>query len=128
MKAAYVDTSCLVAIAFEERGAGVLARRLGAFDELISSNLLEAELLAAFLREGLDAGDAGSLLGAISWVVPDRPLHRELGRVFRAGRVRGADAWHLASALYLGEEPGDLTFLSLDQPQVAVAKALGFKT
>ena len=40
MKAAYVDTSCLVAIAFGEKGAASLGRRLEGFDELFSSNLL----------------------------------------------------------------------------------------
>ena len=42
MNLAHVDTSALVA--FGERGAGALARRLEKYDELLSSNLLEAEL------------------------------------------------------------------------------------
>ena len=36
MKVAYVDTSCLVAIAFGERGTAALARRLAGFDEVES--------------------------------------------------------------------------------------------
>lgn len=50
MNAAYVDTSCLVAIAFGEAGGARVLRRMQGFDELVSSNLLEAELLAAFAR------------------------------------------------------------------------------
>jgi predicted nucleic acid-binding protein len=121
---AYVDTSCLVAIAFGERGASAMARRLDAFDELIASNLLEAELRAAFARERV-APDAG-LLAALTWIVPDRPLHKEIARVLDAGYVRGADCWHLASALYVSGDPGAIAFLTLDARQGKVAGALGF--
>ena len=38
------------AIAFDKPGAAVCARRLDGFDRLISPNLLEAELRAAFAR------------------------------------------------------------------------------
>lgn len=126
MKVAYVDTSCLVAIAFGERGAPALGRRLESFDVLAASDLLAAELRSAFLREGL--GEEPGMLGAISWVVPDRPLHAEIGRVLEAGYVRGADCWHLASALYLAEDAAAISFLTLDSRQAAVASALGFRS
>jgi len=122
--AAYVDTSCFVAIAFGERGATALARRLAAFDELLASNLLEAELRAAFAREGIT--DEPDALAAITWISPDRPLRPEIVRVLEAGYVRGADCWHLATALYLAPDPGELTFLTLDARQRGVAEALGF--
>jgi predicted nucleic acid-binding protein len=125
MKVAYVDTSCLVAIAFGERGATALARRLARFDMLTASNLLEAELRSAFLREGVSVEPA--LLDAISWIVPDRPLHPEIARTLDAGYVRGADCWHLATALYLAEDPATLWFLTLDHRQRAVATTLGFR-
>lgn len=124
MKAAYVDTSCFVAIAFGERGATALARRLAAFDELLASSLLEAELRAAFAREGI-AGEPHAL-SAITWISPDRPLRPEIVRVLETGYVRGADCWHLATALYLAPDPGELTFLTLDVRQRGVAEALGF--
>lgn len=124
MKLAYVDTSCLVAVAFGERGGTALARRLRAFDALVSSNLLEAELRSAFLREAVEADSA--FLEAVSWVVPDRPLTAEIATVLAAGYVRGADCWHLASALYLAEDPGAISFLTLDKRQRTVARALGF--
>ena len=50
MTVAYVDTSALVAIAFGEPGGAALGRRLGTFSVLLSSNLLEAELRAAYSR------------------------------------------------------------------------------
>ncbi|HEV2641964.1 MAG TPA: PIN domain-containing protein [Candidatus Elarobacter sp.] len=119
-----MDTSCLVAIAFGERGAAGLARRLATFDELVSSNLLEAELRAAFVREAVDADPEA--LASISWIVPDRPLHAEIARVLEAGYVRGADCWHLATALYLAGHASAITFLTLDARQRDIARVLGF--
>ena len=124
MRVAYVDTSCLVALEFNERGAAALARRLGGFDRLVAANLLEAELRAACLREGRDAPAAA--LQAISWVVPDRPLTPEIARVLHAGYVRGADCWHLATALYVAGDATAISFMTLDAAQGRVARALGF--
>jgi hypothetical protein len=90
----------------------------------VSSNLLEAELRATFAREGLVP--AGELFDWMKWVLPDRPLAPELGRVFAAGYLRGADAWHLACALYATSNPADIAFLTLDTRQAAVARRLGF--
>jgi predicted nucleic acid-binding protein len=124
MTIAYVDSSCFVAISFGERGAKALSRRLDGFDELVASNLLEAELSAAFAREGV-ALDR-ELFAAVSWIVPDRPLHAEIARVLEAGYVRGADCWHLAAALYLSEDPRAIAFVTLDERQGVVAGVLGF--
>src|SRR6266446_6337977 len=100
MKAAYVDSSCLVAVAFAEAGSAPLRRSLKSYDLLLSSNLLEAELRAALRREKVRA-DPGALLSAISWVYPDRPLTSEIMLVLGTGYVRGADLWHLAVALFI---------------------------
>ncbi len=124
MKVAYVDTSSMVAVAFGERGATAVARRLRAFDELVSSNLLEAELRGAFAREEVPFVD--ELIVPLTWILPDRPLSAELRHALMAGYMRGADLWHLATALYLAEDPGDLTFVTLDQRQQDVAASLGF--
>lgn len=126
MNVAYVDTSCLVALAFGERGATALARRLEGFDRLVSSNLLEAEFRAVCAREGLEPD--GAMLAAFSYVLPDRPLESEIGQVLAAGQVRGADCWHLAMALYLAGDPSLISFVTLDQKQRAAAKTLGFAT
>lgn len=121
---AYLDTSCLVAIAFDEPGAGDLAQRLDGFDELFSSNLLEAELRAAFVREEVPM-DPG-FVEPISWILPDRPLGPEIAQALSIGYLRGADLWHLACALYVVERPGSLTFLTRDDRQRDVADRLGF--
>lgn len=126
MSLAYVDTSCLVAIAFGERGAAAIARRLEGFDELLSANLLEAELRSSFSRE--EVAFEPDLLSWITWVLPDRPLGRELARTLEVGHLRGADLWHVACALYLAEDPPKLSFVTLDGRQRAVAEALGFGT
>ena len=126
MNRACVDTSVLIAIAFGEAGGTALARDLDGFDELFAANLLEAELRAAFVREAV-VPDA-SLLGPLTWIIPDRPIGAEIERVLTTGYLRGADAWHLACALYLAPDPAEFTFLTLDDHQEAVAAALGFAT
>jgi len=126
MSVAYVDTSCLIAVAFGEPGADVLAQRLDEYSVLASSNLLEAEFKSALMREGVE-GDGG-VTGNITWVLPDRRLTSELESVLVAGYLRGADLWHVATALYLAESPGDVDFISLDAAQVDVAARLGFLT
>ena len=125
MRVAYIDTSTLVAIAFNERGAAAFARRLDEFSRLLSSNLLEAELRAAFTREGHRFEPR--LVSGIEWVLPDRPLTHEFEKVLQVGYVRGADLWHLATALYLAREPSEISFVTLDDRQRTVAAALGFQ-
>lgn len=124
MKVAYVDTSCLVAIAFGEPGSGSIVRRLRTFDDLVSSNLLEAEVLTTFARERIDPDPA--VFGDIAWILPDRPLHDEIARVLANGYLRGADCWHLATALFVAPEPSSIAFITLDARQRVVARALGF--
>jgi len=125
MRLAYIDTSCLVAIAFGEAGAAKAASRLERMDRLFASNLLEAELRSALAREKLSADPAG-LLSSITWVYPNRPLSGEFERVMVEGHVKGADLWHLACALFLSPAPKDLAFLTLDKRQEEVARRLGF--
>ena len=125
MKAAYVDTSCLVAIAFDEPRGAEVASRLGEQDILLSSNLLEAEFRAALARESAELDEA--LFSWITWVLPDRPLSVEISRVLQAAYLRGADLWHLSTAIYVTSDPGDLTFLTLDGRQAEVAEVLGFR-
>ena len=124
MAFAYVDTSCLVAVAFGEKGSAAAARRLEQFDEVFSSNLLEAELRSAFRREGVE--EDPDVLSPISWIVPDRPLGPEIATVLSTGYLRGADCWHVATALYLAGDPAAMTFLTLDLRQRAIASTLGF--
>ena len=125
MSIAYVDTSVLTAVAFDEPGATEYARRLDDFTRLISSNLLEAELRAAFARENLLFRETA--VARIDWILPDRPLASEYATVLGIGYLRGADLWHVATALYVSPRPDDLWFATLDTRQGAVAQALGFQ-
>lgn len=126
MTIGYVDTSCLIAVAFGEPGAESLARRLESYDQLVSSDLLEAELRSALKREGVEGGH--DLLDGLSWALPDRRLTAEIDRALAARYLRGADLWHIATALYVAESPGDVDFLTLDAAQRDAAAALGFPT
>ncbi len=122
-----MDTSCLVAIALAEPGAGRAAQRLEQFDQRFSSNLLEAELRSALAREQQNR-EPVELLSRITWVFPNRPLNPEFRAVLSHGYVKRADLWHISCALFLSPDPHEITFLTLDQRQRRIAAALGFAT
>lgn len=126
MTVAYIDTSCLVTIALDEPGAARIARRLASFEELLSSNLLEAELRSVLRREQV-AADGSPLIAGIAWVYPDRPLTAEFTTILEAGSVRGADLWHLAVALFV-DPRREIAFVTLDDRQKEIARALRFAT
>ena len=86
---AYVDTSALDAIALTVSFGPAIASRLDGFTSLLASNLLEAELRAAFAREQLDF--ESRLVTDIRRVLPDRPLTPELATVLESGYLRGVD-------------------------------------
>jgi hypothetical protein len=125
VSAAYVDSSALVAVAFDEPGAGHVRAALRGCNPLFSANLLEAELRSALLRERID-GDPAALLAPISWVLPNRVLAHELRTALAVGHLRGADLWHVACALYLSPDATGLRFVSRDQAQRNIAAKLGF--
>ncbi|MBX3029545.1 MAG: PIN domain-containing protein [Chloroflexi bacterium] len=120
-----MDTSWLAAIAFGQPGHEHLAETLGAFEQRFAAGLLEAELWSACHREGVEPST--SLVDGLAWVRPGRSLRPEIEQVLAAGDVRGADLWHLACALYLTPDPGELAFLTADQRQADVAAALGLQ-
>ena len=126
MKLAYVDTLCLVAVALNEPRGRETTESLALFHRLVASNLLEAELRSALARERVQA-DCAPLLSGINWVFPDRPLTTEFREVLGLGRVKGADLWHLACALFLKRRLAGLSFLTLDRRQRELAEALGFE-
>lgn len=125
MSVAYVDTSVLTAIAFDESGAETMARRMDGFDRLISSNLLEAELRSVFAREQLHFPETA--VAGVDWILPDRSLAAEFATVLRTGHLRGADLWHVATALFVFPKMSNLWFATLDARQNAVAADLGFQ-
>jgi hypothetical protein len=126
MTLAYVDSSVVTAIALEESGVGELLGRLQRFQQVFSAPLLEAEVRSAAKREGVPVDEGW--FGAVTWFNPARSVGPEIIRVLDVGYIRGADCWHLATALRLAEEPAQLTFLTLDLRQREIAAALGFAT
>lgn len=123
MSVAYVDSSCLVAMALGEPSGGAARRELGRHERLFASNLLEAELRAALAREKVKWSAA--LVAPIGWMLPDRPLGPEMQRALAVGYLRGADLWHVACALYLSAELAPPVFVTLDARQREVVTALG---
>jgi predicted nucleic acid-binding protein len=124
--AAYVDSSAIVTVGLGERGWEAVAAQLDRFDPLWSADLMEAEVRSTFAREGL--AFPATLLSSIERIHPDRRLEPEIARVFERGYLKGADAWHLAVALSVAEDPGEITFITLDERQREVAAKLGFQT
>ena len=126
--AAYVDGSALLAIALDEPAGPDLARRLDGFATLLSSNLLEAELRAAFIREGR-AFDYATWLSRVFWVFPNRSLGGEMDEALRVRYLRSGDLLHIATALYAVSNYGiELAFITLDNAQRELAAGLGFVT
>jgi predicted nucleic acid-binding protein len=124
MKAAFVDSSVIVALALGESAASEVRTRLRQFDRVFASRLLEAELASACRRE--DIPFDARFLDAIEWVGMSHSLRTEIARVLEHGYVRGADCQHLATALYLSPAPSSLTYVTLDMRQQDVARLLGF--
>ncbi len=122
---AYVDSSCLVAIALREPAAQGIKTQLARFTHLVAHPLVEAEVLCACHRE--DALAPESDLDRLTWVSAPEAMRATTRRVLAVGCVRGADALHLATALEIAARPRDLTFLTLDTRQRDIAKKLGFR-
>ena len=82
---------------------------------------------AAFGRLRLEFDDG--LLSDIEWIFPGRSLTKEIKDALTVAYLRGADLWHIATALYVKDTVvGGMTFFTLDNRQRAVASNLGFAT
>lgn len=128
MKSAFFDTSALASVLFNEPSSPAVQNILEDIETVRASSLLEAEIRSAAAREALDQREVDVVLSKVEWVLPDRPLSQELRVVASCGiHLRGADAWHLACALYLAGDPANLPFVTLDGDQAKVASHLGFK-
>jgi predicted nucleic acid-binding protein len=130
VSAAYLETSFFVAVVFGEPGAARLQRILASYDRLLASDLLIAEALSAAVREGVDVDHLWPALTAVTLVLPSRSLEAEMRQALDLGRLRGADLWHVACALFVAGAAarGELAFLSRDTAQRTVARRLGFAT
>ena len=123
MSVAYADASIFASLEFREPDAARIRRRLAGFGAVVTSVLTEAELASALKRERIVLPHS-PLTGVQLIGTPD-PLSGEIQTVLGAGYLRGADCWHVAVALNYAPAR-DLTFLSLDKAQRAVAAQLGF--
>ena len=127
MNVIYIDTSVLVSLFFEDSTENSqLSRLLKEADEVVSSTLIEAEFLSVLHREKVNINTGIDYLKQISLVIPDRSISKELKTVFSKAYVRGADAFHLACALYLDPKASEIKFLTADKQQQKAAQLIGF--
>ncbi len=121
-----IDSSALVAIAFNEPSASALTETINKCEKVIISNFLEAKLRSAFARESVEIPE--SWPPGIGWTAPDRPLTNELAIALDAGISSGENLWHVASALYAVEDPRQIDSLRpLDHKPESVAREIGFE-
>jgi len=67
------------------------------------------------------------MLDAVSLIATSDSLVEECSQVLELGYLRGADLWHLATAIFVaGQHRDELIFISLDDRQRGQAKKLGF--
>jgi len=126
LKSAFVDTSFLASVVFNEPAGTAMAKTLRTYQALYASDLLVAELLAAAVRESVASSAVLPILHSIAIVVPDRSIESEIQEVLSHGYLRGADVWHLACALFVaGGDRSALSFLTRDAKQGRSAAALG---
>lgn len=123
---ACVDTSVLVAIGLDQATARAGRTQLARAERLWACPLLPAEFASAFRR--LEVATPWHRIAGIRLLHPPRSLAPEIARVLDAGYLRGADCWHLATALWLAPDPAELLFLTLDDRQREIAQRLGFQT
>ena len=129
MKAIYVDSSVIVSILFREPHSKKLLEIINQTSSTCySSQILEAEVYASATRENIVLAEAHKLLMHINLLLPERSLRKEYKEIFSAGYCRGADAYHIACALYLDPERTNLIFLTADQRQQEVAKKVKLTT
>lgn len=132
---AYVDTSALVKLLFQEPGSDLALRAWNAADARVASVLVYTEAraaLAAARRERrLTPNGATRALRRLDerWVELHRvaatePLARAGGELAQREGLRGADALHLATALQAARGT-ELLFLTWDRELAEAASRCG---
>lgn len=124
----YVDSSAILAILFEEsRGSDYAILLQKHKKRIFSSALLEAEIYAAAKRENVPLEKAAGFIALVGLVFPDESLQKEYLKILEQGYLRGADAYHVATALYLDPQTQNLIFVTADRNQSKIAQSLGFE-
>lgn len=121
----YIDSSVVVASLFDELPNN--KKIWGSSDNFLSSFILESEVLSTAKREGLDLDLVKKELKKISFVRTESLL-AQLTEIFKVGYLRGADAFHLATAMWIQGKHSGLKFYTLDKRQIAIASMFGFET
>lgn len=134
MSVLYVDTSALAKLYLIEAGSERIAERARAAPSVASSTLAWPECLASFARrrrEGTISADEHRALrekfvsdwGNVATIDLDGRVLEIADRLLLDHALRGADAAHLASALYLAEQGLAVEFACSDRALVAAARA-----
>lgn len=133
----YFDTSALVKLYVREGGSLVIRRQAGKADAIATSVVAYAEARAAFARLRREKPRSGKRhrerVGQLDrdWdryvlVELSAAVARSAGELADTHGLRGFDAIHLASALWLKSAySGDLAFAAFDRKLTAAAASAG---
>ena len=125
MSVAYIDTSALVAVLFDEPEGGALGSRLDTFSHVVPRTCLKRKSGRSCTGGACAQPGSSGRYQVGSAGAPTRTRVYESPGSWLSPRRR---LWHLATALYLAEDPKDISFLTRDRRQEAVASALGFRS
>jgi predicted nucleic acid-binding protein len=114
----YVDSSVIVKRYYEEPGTERVLERLTAAERVFTSRLAYAEVHAALARKRRERAVSEAVYGraasafesdwrAYDQIALDAITLGAVARLVRQHPVRGADAVHLAAAVWLREHVGD---------------------
>lgn len=123
----YLDTSAFLACVFGQAGGLKLINRLKSSQEVLSDILLLSEAASCFTREKVSLDQLERM---ISWInLVSIPINfKTVKKIIQHGYVKGADLHHLCCAYTLADGANSqITFVSMNMKQLAVAKSLGFK-
>ena len=134
MSGLYIDTSALAKLYIEEAGSATMRARAASAEFVASSVLAWAEALATLARrrrEGALSGEEHEMLrgrftsdfGDLVAIDMDGRVLELVDRLVADHPLRGADAVHLASALFLDESGLAVEFACSDRVLLAAARA-----
>ncbi len=122
-RAIYLDSSAFVKLVLPEQETPVLRRYLSHWPLRVSATLLRAEALRAAMRvSSLRVAETRRQLRDVALIELDRSLMDHAGTLMPAG-LRTLDAVHIAAALSLGNDLGEL--VTYDERLAAAAAACG---
>lgn len=126
MRATYLDSSAIVKLAVAEPQSDALRRHLRRRRPLVSSALARTEVLRALLPAGEAAVAAGrAVLAGIDLARVNDSILNAAGTVL-PNELRSLDAIHVATALELGDDVGQL--VTYDEAMLVAARAQGLRT